>query len=582
MLLLGSAAFAQEVPKADIFFGYSFLRANSDQSIPAFTANGGLFNAGFNFTNHIALEAEFGGYHNGNVNDKEFDTTSYSFLFGPRFSMGRSRRVDPYFHVLFGVNHATTSIAASSVLIPSPLPPNAPVPSSNGRYETDQTNFAMAAGGGLDIKLTRHVVLRPIQLDYYLTRFETPNILSPTGTTSNRNQNNLRYAAGIMFNLGGERPTPIPPAAIVNPPPAMRNCPGGTQVPAADECPKLTARLGITATPNSVCPGDTSRVTASGTLPEGATLSWTVNGEAISQAPALEFGGTGRQPGTYRVGLTVTAEGYNNASAETTITVPNWVAPTGSLTANPQEISVGQGSTLSANFSGGQCGGPLGPITYTASEGTVRGNQFDSTGVRFDPAGATEQRKTVSLTAKVNDRVGSASANGSVVVKQAAALSAQRLSDVVFQPGSDRVNNCGKRVLLEDLKNRFAADPNGRVVLVGHVAQSENATGLDLKRAMNGAAVISAGSGICSKVPASQVLVKGTGAADNGIDFQPNFCAASAGVSERPGQAVPESEAAKARRLEVWFVPAGGMLPPSGDGTRDAASLNVSSLGCPN
>ena len=74
----------------------------------------------------------------------------------------------------------------------------------------------------------------------------------------------------------------------------------------------------------------------------------------------------------------------------------------------------------------------------------------------------------------------------------------------------------------------------------------------------------------------------GAGTGDNGVDYQPNFCAASAGVSERPGQAVPESEAAKVRRMEVWFVPAGGMLPASANGTRDAASLNVSNLGCPN
>src|SRR5215472_5819341 len=131
LLLFSAAAAAQEYPKVDIFFGYSFLRVNSDGRIPAFLANGGLFNFGYNFTNHIAFEAEFGGYHNGNIHDYHFDTTSYSYLFGPRFSLGRNRTVDPYFHVLFGVNRATTSIAASSAVIPSPLPPNAPVPSSN-------------------------------------------------------------------------------------------------------------------------------------------------------------------------------------------------------------------------------------------------------------------------------------------------------------------------------------------------------------------------------------------------------------------------------------------------------------------
>src|SRR5260370_25694362 len=138
--LFGLTAIAQDVPKADVFFGYSFLRANQAQSIPAFTANGGLFNAAWNFTNHIAFEAEFAGYHNGNVNNKQVDTTSYSYLFGPRVSLGRSRTVDPYVHVLFGVNRAAPSIGANSVRIPTPLA--GATPSSNGRYEASQANFA--------------------------------------------------------------------------------------------------------------------------------------------------------------------------------------------------------------------------------------------------------------------------------------------------------------------------------------------------------------------------------------------------------------------------------------------------------
>jgi opacity protein-like surface antigen len=209
-LLSGLGAFAQEVPKVDLFFGYSFLRVNSDGNIPAFTANGGLFNAGFNVNNHFAIEAEFAGYHNGNINNVQLDTTSYSYLFGPRFSVGRSKRVDPYVHALFGVNRATTSIAANSVLIPiHPVVPPAgvtlPTPSSNGRYEASQSNFGMAIGGGLDIKMTKRVTLRPIQLDYYLTRFQTSSIEELiNNTSSNKNQNNLRYAAGLMFSFGAK------------------------------------------------------------------------------------------------------------------------------------------------------------------------------------------------------------------------------------------------------------------------------------------------------------------------------------------------------------------------------------------
>jgi len=33
--------------------------------------------------------------------------------------------------------------------------------------------------------------------------------------------------------------------------------------------------------------------------------------------------------------------------------------------------------------------------------------------------------------------------------------------------------------------------------------------------------------------------------------------------------------------VEVWFVPTGGALPPSGEGATDAATRGVSRLGCP-
>jgi hypothetical protein len=183
--------------------------------------------------------------------------------------------------------------------------------------------------------------------------------------------------------------------------------------------------------------------------------------------------------------------------------------------------------------------------------------------------------------AKASDQGGSGTAQGSLVVKQRAALAPQRLPDIVFQQGSDRINNCGKRVLLEDLKNRFTADPGGKVVFVGHVAEGEAASlNLDLKRAMNGAAVISAGQGVCTKFPVNQILLGVAGAADNSVDFQPYFCAAS--TAERPGQTVPQSEEAKYRRVEVWFVPTGGAPPASAKDAKDASTLQVTSLGCPN
>jgi len=50
-------------------------------------------------------------------------------------------------------------------------------------------------GGGLDIKVTSHLAIRPIEADYFLTRFIN-NL-----TTGNNNQNNFRYQAGLVFEF---------------------------------------------------------------------------------------------------------------------------------------------------------------------------------------------------------------------------------------------------------------------------------------------------------------------------------------------------------------------------------------------
>ena len=200
--LLGLSLYAaDESPQADLFLGYSFVRYNSAQTIPSFTSNGGIGTLAWNFNDYIGIEAEFGGYHNGNVNNYQFDSTTFSYLFGPRLSWGRSKTVDPYFHTLFGGQYATTSIAADSILVVNPQA----IQPSNGRYKASTNSFAMAVGGGLDIKLGKSVILRPLQVDYYLTRLEAPDITVPIGTSvpSARNQNNFRYAAGVAFNFGG-------------------------------------------------------------------------------------------------------------------------------------------------------------------------------------------------------------------------------------------------------------------------------------------------------------------------------------------------------------------------------------------
>jgi hypothetical protein len=52
----------------------------------------------------------------------------------------------------------------------------------------------MALGGGLDISLSHRIAIRPIEIDYMLSRYSNP-------LTSTGNQNNFRYNAGIVFKF---------------------------------------------------------------------------------------------------------------------------------------------------------------------------------------------------------------------------------------------------------------------------------------------------------------------------------------------------------------------------------------------
>lgn len=57
--------------------------------------------------------------------------------------------------------------------------------------------FAMAVGGGFDIRVNKTISIRPFQMDHLLTRFGTS--LIPGGS---HDQNNFRYNAGVVFTFG--------------------------------------------------------------------------------------------------------------------------------------------------------------------------------------------------------------------------------------------------------------------------------------------------------------------------------------------------------------------------------------------
>jgi hypothetical protein len=506
---------------------------------------------------------DLGVVNNGSITGFLLDTTVANFLAGPRVSIRERKRIVPYFQVLGGAVYATTSTnigllpSAGSSGLQTPIP-GQPI---TARFVASQTAFALTAGGGVDIKISKRVTFRPIAVDYYMTR------LRNLRTAGDNNQDNIRYSAGFTFWFGG------PKAAVLPAPPKTKTCPNGTTVPVDAACPKMDLTLALNATPNELCPGETAQVvpTVAGGPQNHLNYAWSVNGRPMGQKPSLEFNSNGMDPGNYNVSLTVNADNFNPSTATTSITVREYRPPTGTAQADPAQIHVGEKSTVSASFQG-QCGGPIQAPTFEASEGSMQGNQFDSTGVRFDPANNAEQRRTVTITAKAADNKNVGTATTSIEVIKAAVIAPIRLPDVLFPANNARVNNCGKRILLEQLRAYVERDASGTVVLVGHSSSDETAANVAEHRALNSAAVITAGSGICLSIPQSQVQVSVPGVDQNGPPFESGFCRASVGGT---GSAV------EMRRVEVWFVPTGGQLPASVTNNQSASVLPVSSLGCP-
>lgn len=167
-LCLSISAVAQDYSKAEVFGGYSYVRANFVGT--GFNFNGGSGSFAFNLGHWWGVVADAGAYHNKNFG---VSTTIISYLFGPRFSYHGAGRAIPFAQVLFGGARADTSFIGVS---------------------GTENAFALAAGGGIDARVTRHFAFRVAQAEYLMTKFNDG---------LNNRQNNIRVSTGIVYRWGG-------------------------------------------------------------------------------------------------------------------------------------------------------------------------------------------------------------------------------------------------------------------------------------------------------------------------------------------------------------------------------------------
>lgn len=182
-LSLIGASMAQDKPQSEFFGGYSFLRTS--ESGVSTNGNGVSGSFSFNPSAPLGIVADFGYYHaSPNVSSligpvplsTDTSVNTFSYLFGPKYAIRTHEKVTPFVQALFGGVHEKTSVSISGI----------------GGSASDSA-FAMALGGGLDVKATSNVAIRLVQAEYVLTKFNDGD---------NNRQNSVRLSAGVVFRFG--------------------------------------------------------------------------------------------------------------------------------------------------------------------------------------------------------------------------------------------------------------------------------------------------------------------------------------------------------------------------------------------
>jgi outer membrane protein OmpA-like peptidoglycan-associated protein len=356
------------VPKFEIAGMFDYVNFRPGGGFDSFSNYGGSGSFTWNPSRWVGLTEELGGSsYNRTVNGVSSHGGITTYLLGPRLNLRKFDYFIPYAEFLLGGAHAGPPMTGAA----------------------SQSAFALAAGGGVDIVLTRNIAWRFAELDYLMTNF--------TGSSlgGNGRQDNLRLATGIVLRFG--LPHEAPPPAPANHPP-------------------VAACL---ASPVSVFAGsgDTVAVHVNASDPDNdpLTYSYTATGGAVDgSGPDARWNSAGAAPGNYTVTAQVNDGKGGTASCATDIKVeerPNR-PPTATLSVERSPILPGEHTGITCTGSDPD-NDPL-TYSYSASGGQVSGTGSNAS---FDATGLQPGTYTVKCT--VNDgRGGTAEASGNLEVKE--------------------------------------------------------------------------------------------------------------------------------------------------------------------
>src|SRR4051812_39904015 len=100
MFSTAMATMSQETPKAEVFAGYAYAGSGSNGFDTSIVGN---INTWFGVGTDIN-----GQYTRLDENGTRESINSHSFLFGPRFSLRKNKRLTPFVQTMFGISRIHT------------------------------------------------------------------------------------------------------------------------------------------------------------------------------------------------------------------------------------------------------------------------------------------------------------------------------------------------------------------------------------------------------------------------------------------------------------------------------------------
>lgn len=215
LLILGATAltgFAQDAKEEEEdrrvqgYVGYSYQRRQAEDTLTRRVFGTGESKRdlnGFNvagtyyFTPRVGVTGDFSAHFDNDrvripagtfgstaARDVRVKSQLYNYLIGPQVRFTNRSRVTPFARALFGAQTTRTKLDNFAV----------------GRSSDTRTNFAMAVGGGLDVRVNKNFAVRAIQIDY-LPSFERDrrNVFGTGTRLSGERADQLRVGFGVVF-----------------------------------------------------------------------------------------------------------------------------------------------------------------------------------------------------------------------------------------------------------------------------------------------------------------------------------------------------------------------------------------------